>query len=271
MVSMSSRSGLFRSCVVGGVLISLVACQTTKQEIGTLAGAGLGVLAGSLFGDGKGKIVAMVVGAAAGAWLGNQLGKYLDEQEQKKLVEQTQTTATTGKAETWKNPDTGTSIKTTVVAERTKTENVQVPVKKAKITMNEMPRLQLIGQRYEVLKNSNVRGGPSTNYVIVDSLQSGNIIDIMGQVDGEPWFVIGENGVASGFIYSSLVAPTDDYSEFVLADPSTSSDAGVEFLATSASTNCRDIKQTIVLKNGDEQTETITACEGPNGWETQDV
>lgn len=63
--------------------IPLAGCMTNEtfsnQNIGTVAGAGVGILAGSMFGQGNGRLIAMAVGGAVGAWAGNQIGAKLDE------------------------------------------------------------------------------------------------------------------------------------------------------------------------------------------------
>lgn len=65
------------------VSLPLAGCMTNEtfsnQNIGTVAGAGVGILAGSMFGQGNGRLLAMAVGGAVGAWAGNQIGAKLDE------------------------------------------------------------------------------------------------------------------------------------------------------------------------------------------------
>lgn len=65
------------------VACPLAGCVTNEtfsnQNMGTVAGAGVGILAGSMFGQGNGRLLAMAVGGAVGAWAGNQIGAKLDE------------------------------------------------------------------------------------------------------------------------------------------------------------------------------------------------
>ena len=69
---------------VAGViaLLSLSACAGsdygTKQTVGTLAGAGLGGLAGATLFDGDARIAGAAAGTLLGAFLGNEAGKSLD-------------------------------------------------------------------------------------------------------------------------------------------------------------------------------------------------
>ena len=96
--------------------VSLGACQNMqdnpKQSVGTLLGAGLGALAGSQVGSGKGQLAAVAIGALGGAWLGSEAGKSLDkadrvyaERNAQKSLEYSQV----GQTSTWSNPDSGHS------------------------------------------------------------------------------------------------------------------------------------------------------------------
>lgn len=98
--------------------LALAACENTgdgpggKQTVGTLLGAGLGALAGSQFGGGKGQLAAVAVGALAGAWLGSETGKSLDKADRAHAQRTTQTaleTYPTNKTATWNNPDSKAS------------------------------------------------------------------------------------------------------------------------------------------------------------------
>lgn len=257
------RKALLSGVVMGSMLLATAACQTTKQDVGTVIGGVLGAAAGSQIGDGGGRVVAVIVGAAAGAWIGNQIGQYLDEEDQKRLAEATQTTAVSGQPISWTNPDTGVSGTTRVVKEETRSENVAVPVLKERVT--ELPPFEYIGERYSVASASNVRGGPGTDYKVVDSLNAGQTVDVIGEVEGKPWYLVGENGVGNGFVFNKLLKPTGQASTVLVNDDATG--PGVSSQQTVAQRNCRTIEQVVVLQDGAEQVEKVTACQGSNGWE----
>jgi surface antigen len=93
---------------------SLSACAGSdygpKQTVGTLAGAGLGGLAGATLFPGKGKAAAAAAGTLLGAYLGNETGKSLDRADatyasraEARALEYTPA----GRATPWRNPDTG--------------------------------------------------------------------------------------------------------------------------------------------------------------------
>ncbi len=93
---------------------AVAACQSTgpKQTGGTLVGAGLGGLAGSQIGSGKGQLAAVALGTLAGAYLGSEVGKSLDRADMAYAQRNTQRsleTAPSGTTSTWRNPDSGHS------------------------------------------------------------------------------------------------------------------------------------------------------------------
>ena len=83
-----------------------------KQTGGTLLGAGLGALAGSQVGGGKGQLAAVAIGALAGAYLGGEVGKSLDKADRQALQSNAQNSleyGRTGQTSSWRNPDSGNS------------------------------------------------------------------------------------------------------------------------------------------------------------------
>ena len=98
------------------VALSLAGCENMrdnpKQTGGTLIGAGLGALAGSQIGSGKGQLAAVAIGALGGAWLGSEAGKSLDKADRmyaERTAQNALETGRTGQTSTWKNPDSGHS------------------------------------------------------------------------------------------------------------------------------------------------------------------
>lgn len=86
--------------------------QGPKQTGGTVIGAGLGALAGSQIGSGKGQLVAVAIGALAGALLGSEVGKSLDRADQIAMNNSTWEAlekTPQGQTVVWRNPDSGNS------------------------------------------------------------------------------------------------------------------------------------------------------------------
>lgn len=94
----------------------LAGCQNMqdnpKQTAGTVIGAGLGGLAGSQIGSGKGKLVATGAGVLIGALLGSEIGKSLDNADKAMMQRTSQQSLEynrTGQSSSWRNPDSGHS------------------------------------------------------------------------------------------------------------------------------------------------------------------
>jgi surface antigen len=93
-------------------MLLLSACQTTggdKQAGGTLVGAGLGALAGSQIGSGRGKLVAIALGTLGGAFMGQSVGRSLDRADRLAMgqAQDTAASAPIGTPISWRNPDSG--------------------------------------------------------------------------------------------------------------------------------------------------------------------
>lgn len=95
------------------IVVLLAGCETgQKQQLGTVLGAGIGGLAGSQIGSGRGQMMAIATGTLLGSILGSEIGKSLDRadiaymnQTQQHALE----TAPSGTRATWRNPDSGNS------------------------------------------------------------------------------------------------------------------------------------------------------------------
>ncbi len=103
--------------LIAGLLGACVDTQSNqKQTIGTLLGAGVGALAGSQIGGGKGQLAAVAIGALGGAFLGGQIGKSMDDVDRMKANTAQQHALERqpdGMASAWSNPNTGHSGRVT--------------------------------------------------------------------------------------------------------------------------------------------------------------
>ena len=95
------------------LVLALASCepgQVNKQTGGTLIGAGLGALAGSQIGGGRGQLAAVAIGALAGAYLGSEAGKSLDRADKLAMRRTSQNALESnrsGQSSSWSNPDSG--------------------------------------------------------------------------------------------------------------------------------------------------------------------
>lgn len=99
------------TCVLASALV-VTACNPTKQDIGTLAGAGAGAAVGAQVGGGTGKLAAVAIGTLIGGYIGGSIGKTMDDVDRMKM-NQALETQPTGQSYSWRNPDTNSSYAVT--------------------------------------------------------------------------------------------------------------------------------------------------------------
>ncbi len=85
-------------------LLILTGCNPTKQDIGTIVGAGSGAFIGSQIGSGTGQLAAVAIGTLLGGYLGSSIGQSMDELDQYK-TQQVLESSPTGSTVAWNNPD----------------------------------------------------------------------------------------------------------------------------------------------------------------------
>src|SRR5690606_29358420 len=140
--------------------------------------------------------------------LGSGIGRHLDEQDRKRMEQTTRRALTTGQTQTWSNPENKTRGESRVVTTQKKAEPIKVPVLKDKV--KQVPPLDVVAENYRAKGQSNLRGGPGTDYEKVGTLQSREVVNVVGKVKNSDWFFISQDGVGSGFILSSLLEHAPD-------------------------------------------------------------
>ena len=91
---------------------ALVACSSNTQSqntaVGAVTGGVVGGVAGSAIGQGVGHAVAIGTGAIVGVIIGGMIGQSMDSTD-KTHTYQTMNTGEMNRADTWTNPNTGTT------------------------------------------------------------------------------------------------------------------------------------------------------------------
>ena len=77
----------------------------TKEETGTLVGAGTGAMIGSAFGRGGGNVAATVGGALIGGFVGNRIGASMDEEDRRRAAAAQYTAFDSGNRTEWNSPN----------------------------------------------------------------------------------------------------------------------------------------------------------------------
>lgn len=259
---------LSRTALVGVISLGLAGCETLSGY--EFAGGAIGAtIATYLTEDVDNPYVraALIAGGTiAGTYIGGEIGRLLSEEDQEKFIETQQTALATGETQTFSNPDTGVSGRVEVVE-----TNVTPPNQLGSTTevtylrdrVDSPPSMTLISAPYRAANRSNVRSGPGTDYRIVSSLDSGEVVQAIGRVRDSNWYMISEGGPATGFVHASLLAPTTQ----PLTAASEYDEAEVVSASVDVNRECRTVRQSIVIE-GETLTEDQTLCQQGNGtWQ----
>ena len=58
---------------------------------------------------------------------------------------------------------------------------------------------------YALTRNSNVRLGPSTDYPVLEMLDAGAGVDVVGRVIGKPWMLVAQDDRVRGYVHADLM------------------------------------------------------------------
>jgi surface antigen len=238
----------------------------TKEGLGAILGAvGGNALCHELAKNTKHRGVISYICTGLGGYIGAKIGKKLDEQDRIRMAKTTQNSLVSGQSGSWSNRENKTKGSTTILSTTSSATPIKVKILKSKV--KKVPPLAIIGATYLAKQASNVRGGPSTDYVVVGSLKNQQAVRVVGQVIGQRWFMISEGGAGSGFVHGNLLeaAPIAEVIEQQM-DP-----AEVVEEVIAEKTLCRVIENSVTLADGSVQQEQLTACQGPNGWEVKNT
>lgn len=231
--------------------------ELNKENISKGLGAITGAIIGSKIGGGSGRSAAIAAGALAGYWAGGKINQRLTEIDRQGINQATSKAISTGKGTTWRNPDTGTSTQVSV-------KDYAPPAKHSlKPKLDRLPPIELLNAYYVPTTNINVRGGPSTDYLIVHSIRKGQPVPVIGKVVGSNWYLIAEQGKASGFVYAPLMnADAQQRNSNAIRVASLNSQPGRYVVQNN---NCRVITQKISVRGGGSESHQFNACQQPNG------
>jgi uncharacterized protein YgiM (DUF1202 family) len=159
-----------------------------NENVGKFAGAAVGALLGSQIGDGRGQLAATAAGAVGGYILGERIGRQWPSHGQ--------TSHSTGgrhyASHQSRYPSGGRG-------------NLQ--------PLTYMPDLHRIDRTYAARTTSNVRGGPSPQFVVVDTLRPGERARVLGKVVGTDWYMVAQGDIIQGFVYAPLMDPVSSHAE----------------------------------------------------------
>lgn len=236
-VSAVSDNGTARSG--GGFLSGIFGCPADgdKQKIGAIAGGVLGGVLGNRIGGRGSRTLGTLLGGAMGAAAGSWLGCKLQRSDQEKAERALENAVVSGENQSWTSPETGASGSVTPVSapglsDLRFADGVEPADGYAKI-----------GGAFVSTGTVNVRSMPSTQGRVLGQLAPGQRIWVPAAVQGQPWVLISDNGVAQGYVSRSLLRQE----------------------STATASNCKLVKQTISVPGAADETETLQACKDASG------
>lgn len=241
-----------------GATTVLLACEraTVKQSDGGTTEP-VEAVAGSQVGKGSVRPAANFTNSLLIAWTGSEIGKQLDERDRMAAEQATEEALNTGREKRWTNSESGNSGYVQVGAVTTELTRTHFTVLKGRVS--QISPLTLIGKDYEARTGSRIRSGPGTEYKIVGSLGTGDVVRVVGGIDNKPWYLISQDGVGTGFVHMKLLQPTQ-------RPASTSRPAGEVVNASFESEQvCRTTEQSIGLADGRTETKSVKACKQQDG------
>jgi hypothetical protein len=194
----------------------------------------------------------------------------LTESDVRQINDARQASIDTGEPQVWENPETGASGRVeSRPAEPKAPEPTPVRVKRDRL--QSLPMMDAVGEPYVVISRSgiNVRGGPATDYAVVDRLQGEERIQAIGKVRDDDWFLVGRGSVGIGYVFADLIEPWTPPPQQPLDNimPSeTADETEVDEVAVEMGAECFTTTQTVSLADGTTENATVTSCRTPNGW-----
>lgn len=232
----------------------------SNKNIGRILGGVGGAVLGSQFGKGSGKLVAVAAGTIGGIFLGGEVAEYLTKSDQQGIAQTSERALETGETQTWKNPDTG--VTTTAEVEQATYRPAPTSSGDAGNTdlVWRVPTMQLIGSDFAANTASNVRGGPGTDYAVMDQLEDGERVHVVGKVADANWYMVSRNGIGRGFVHADLLDRVENAPGKIDRASSKAVDENVR--------ECSILTQRVETPNGQTETKTARACQRQDGtWE----
>lgn len=230
--------------------------KAVSNNKGLIGGAALVVILGPRLGDNA------ILGIAAGALIGHVIDKHLRKPDRSKMARSTQTAVVTGESSEWSNEKSGT--KGGVIVKERKVESKQEKVKVLKDQVETVPPLELnVGGQYSVTAAANVRSGPGEEYKQLSELKKDDTIDVIGKVEGQPWYMVSSKGVGIGYVDPQHLkltgVPVDT------GKPSAKAKQQIAEVEVPVKQTCTIMQQWVPSKSGEIVSEQVIKCQQPNG------
>ncbi|RBM08772.1 hypothetical protein [Novacetimonas cocois] len=220
-------------------------------------------------------VVAGLASLIGGESFGSSIGNMLDNMDRKALArKQQQLLMAQGdnRTVTWQSDHS--AMRATITTSNTRQEEKSIRiVRNANVAAP--GSIHAIGARYQVTSAAPVYLSPSTSATVAMTLPTQSTIMVVGQLTGQNWMLVSQQGRAIGYVTTSALHPMTAASHHAASssgtfdlDAAPSAPASKTVSSTvNASVTCRDLK-TVATDKGKSSTATETACRSPQGvWE----
>ncbi len=209
--------------------------ELNKENVGKGIGAVTGAIIGSNIGGGRGRTAAIAAGTLAGFWAGGKVGTHFTDKQQKSTKQANARTVSSSRSN-----------------------------QSLKVAVDRLPAVELVNAYYLPTTDINVRGGPGTDFKVLHTLQQGKSVPVVGRVVDSDWYLIAEQGKASGFLYAPLM--TMDHLQSVQSNAIREASSFSQPVRNiTQNSNCRTINQAANPGNGTSRTQSYKACQQANG------
>ena len=190
---------------------SLFSCdaQGSANTTGAVVGGLVGALAGSQISRNE-RGLGAVIGAGLGAAIGNNVGCRMDRKAQQDARQAFQKALDTGKAQSWSDPQTGSSGRIEVLGPAASgggsggaSYTGRWRYAQGVAVSN---RVSTTGGAYAATSRLNMRAGPNTSAPIVDRLRPDETFEVAGEVAGG-WLAVIEDGFIQGYVARKVARP----------------------------------------------------------------
>jgi hypothetical protein len=208
--------------------------------------------------------------------IGSPIGSSLDENERPALQKEVLNAlaqAEDNRAFEWSSSNGKTAVITPTTALRA---DLRAAVPRQS-NIDQLPAMEVIGELYVLKEESDIYSGPSSDKAVVAHLNRGETIIAMGKLIDAPWYVVGRDKRAIGYVpvdrlQTGPVEPDADKQQLYLSSlrgrpQSAGKDQNLVTDSVQVTTPCRAVDYQVVDGYRTLESENIVACKTAlGGW-----
>lgn len=236
-----------------------------REVIGTVGGAVICGVAGSVIAGKGDKTEGALIGAAIVGFIGNKIGNKWDEKECEKARAAVEFALASGQSQTWASDDSKRSLSFIIDKSFDQPVNTNLPILQGRSV--DLADAKIASGVFEVIDNTNVRSRPSTTEsTIYETVDNAAKLAVLAASEDSTWLLVSRDGRSGDgwMVASRLRALPDDPAVFASNQPITRS---VQVVSLATSMPCRNMREEL-LEKGKTKTGAIqTRClQGDGAW-----